>query len=272
MALATAGCFLSFSSAQPVNAEYVKNGGFSINSIAGVYDSSFINGTQAVTIEDWSVSTSYSFIVSDGDSVASNLNLTDNGPDPVWGTPIAGKDGTFPLGLYATGQTVNSPDGSGWFIASDGSYGADARITQTVAGLVPGMQYELSYFIAGGQQQGFTGDATAFWRAFLNGAETTPPPVISISSQSAVTPWYQHKTTFTSTGSELLLEFVADGAPSGQMPFSLLSGVSIVDHAPPSPSVPGPLPAMGFGMALAWSRKLRSRVARSAQGESGADS
>ncbi|MFN9620437.1 MAG: hypothetical protein ACK55X_12070 [Synechococcaceae cyanobacterium] len=61
MALATAGCFLSFSSAQPVNAEYVKNGGFSINSIAGVYDSSFINGTQAVTIEDWSVSTSYSF-------------------------------------------------------------------------------------------------------------------------------------------------------------------------------------------------------------------
>jgi len=270
-ALATAGGALVIGAAQAAKAELVKNGGFSANSINGSFVSSFLNGTQNVTIDDWAVTTSYSFIVSDGAVVTSNLNESNNGPDPVFGTPIAGKDNVFPLGLYTSGQSVSSPTGSGWFIATDGAYGADAKISQTISGFDVGKDYELSFYYAGGQQQGFTGDAVSSVKVSLGGNFFSDPAPVNLPSQTPVTPWQQYTTTFTASSPSQVLEFIADGAPSGQPPFLLLTGVSIVESAPPLP-VPGPLPALGAGVALAWSRNLRRRIAASGKRETGVNS
>lgn len=259
-ASAAAGGVLALGAVLPVKAELVFNGGFSNNSIAGSYGSSLINGGQGVSIADWAVSTSYSFLVADGGWATANFNDSNNGPDPVWGTPIVGYNGS-PLGLYSTGQSVSAPTGSGWFVISNGAYGADARFSQTVSGFTPGQEYTLSYYYAGGQQQGYDGDATSWWKVKL-GAMSFDSPVINITSKGAVSPWVQYSAPFTAPGTDLVLEFLADGAPSAQMPFALLAGVSITESTPPPPpSVPGPLPAVGVGMGLAWSRQLRRRIA-----------
>jgi hypothetical protein len=239
-------------------AEFVKNGGFSQNTIAGVYGSSFVNGSQSVTATDWTISNSYTFLVSDGTAITSNINESGNGPDPVFGTTIAGKDNVFPLGLYTTGQSVTSPTGSGWFIATDGAYGVDAKISQTIEGLTPGIEYTLSFYQASGQQQGFDGNATAFFKVFLDSTELPAPPVMSIPSQSSVSPWSQITIPFTATGTSTVLKFVADGAPAGQPPFALLTGVSITDNTPPDP-VPEPLTILGSMTAVAFGVASKAR-------------
>lgn len=254
----TAGGLLALGSVQPAQANLVQNGGFELNSISGTFNSSFLNGTQGVTLNDWTVSTSYSFIADIG-TVYSDLNQSGNGPDPVSGTPIAGFNGN-PLGLYGSGSGAFSPS-SGYFVATDGAYGSDAIITQTVAGFDTSKQYVLSFKYAGGQQQGFTGDATAWWQVSLGGNPYNPP-VMTIPSQT-YSPWATYTSDpFTPASTSLLLQFEADGAPSGQPPFALLDDVQIVEFGPPPPAgVPGPLPVLGAGMALAWSRKLRRRIA-----------
>lgn len=66
-------------------AEFVKNGGFSQNTINGVAASSFVNGTQNVTVNDWTITNSYTFLVSDGTSITSNINATKQWPrSRVW--------------------------------------------------------------------------------------------------------------------------------------------------------------------------------------------
>lgn len=243
-------------------AEFVKNGGFSQNSIAGTYGSSFVNGNQGVTVTDWTISTSYTFLVSDGTSITANINESGNGPDPVFGTPIAGFNGN-PLGLYTTGQSVASPTGSGWFIASDGAYGANAEISQTIQNLTIGTQYTLSFYQASGQQQGFTGDATAFFKVFLDNIELTPaPPVMNIPSASPVSPWAQITIPFTAASANPVLKFVADGAPSGQPPFALLTGVSITDNSNPVPeplTILGSMTAVAFGVASKARSKQKNK-------------
>lgn len=268
--------FLALGTAQPAHANLVVNGGFAQNSISGSFGSSFLNGTQGVTIDDWTVSTSFSFLVADGNAISTNINQTNNGPDPVFGTPITGFNG-FPLALYSPGQSVSSPTGSGWFVATNGSYGADALFSQTVTGFNVGEQYVLSFYSAGGQQQGFTGNATSFWKAFIGGQEISPAPsVINVPDLAPVSPWFQYVSDpFTASSPSLLLSLKADGAPSGNSPFALLAGVAIEPFGTPPPPpqpVPGPLPALGAGMALVWSRKLRRRIAGSANRVAGADS
>lgn len=178
-----------------------------------------------------------------------------NGPDPVFGTAIAGKDNVFPLGLYTTWQSVSSPTGSGWFIATDGAYGANAEFSQQIEGLTPGTQYTLSFYQASGQQQGFTGDATAFFKVFLDGTELTAPPVMNIPSESSVSNWAQISIPFTAGGSNPVLKFIADGAPSGQPPFALLTGVSITDQQ----EVPEPLTILGSMTAVAFGAAAKAR-------------
>ncbi len=268
-AAAAAAGFWAFGSIGPAKANLVKNGGFASNSIDGVFGSSFLGGTQSVAIDDWAVSTSYSFVVADGTAISTNFNQSNNGPDPVFGTSIEGLNGS-PLGLYTFGQSVSSPTGSGWFVATDGAYGVDANFTQTVTGFTPGKEYTLSYYFASGQQQGVNGAATSWWKVSLDGL-SFDSPIMNIPGQSSISNWQQYTGTFTAASTQKVLKFTADGAPSGEMPFALLAGVAITESGvPPQPSVPGPLPAVGVGMTLAWSRKLRRRITVSARGEAGA--
>ena len=95
---------------------------------------------------------------------------------------------------------------------------------------------------------------------------------MNIASQG-FTDWTTYTSApFTPTAASLDLKFTADGAPAGQPPFALLDNVQIVEFGSPPSPVPGPLPVLGAGAALAWSRKLRRRIsASSARPETTAD-
>ena len=264
----TASCSLAFGFAAPARANLVLNGGFELSTIVGSFDSSFLNGNQAVELNDWLVSNSFSFI-SDKASAQSNLNESDNGPDPVFGTPIPltrvwGPDSGSNNGF--SGPPGSADDNK--FVVSNGAYGASATFTQNVQGFEIGKQYVLSYKYAGAQQEGFYGDSVALWQAKL-GNYTFDSLGMNVPSQGFFD-WVTYTSDpFTASATSLVLEFVADGAPSGQSPFSLLDDVQIVEYgAPPTDAVPGPLPALGVGMTLAWARKLRRRMAAAAEGES----
>ena len=96
----------------------------------GIYDSSFFNRFQGVGIDDRTHGTSFTSLVSDG----AQMNASGSRP----GKPMAGYKGN-PRGFYAFGP-VSSPTGSGWFIATHGSYGANAAISQNNTGLTPGLK------------------------------------------------------------------------------------------------------------------------------------
>jgi hypothetical protein len=224
--------------------DLVQNGGFVPSNLSA--PSAYVGGGQ-VTIDNWNISKSYTFLISDGTTFATNINAANYGPDPVWGTPITAPGGG-PVTLYGSaGQTVNSPTGSGWYLATDGAYGANAIISQTISGLTVGEQYLLSFYQASAQQTGFNGDSTDYFDVSL-GSSTQQSSVMSHPSQAAVTPWQQQTMSFTATSATQLLSFVAQGAPNGQPPFALLSSVSLSPATPvPEPvTILGSLAALGF--------------------------
>ncbi len=254
--LSVVGFSVIGSAAQAAN--LVKNGGFSTNSLTT--QSAYL-GSQQETIADWDLSQiGYSFLIGDGSNATTNINLEGNGPDPN-GVGLAGP-GNIPVSFYSAGQTVNSADGSGWFLASDGAYGPaspTAAISQQLTGLTAGKNYTVSFFQASAQQQGFNGDVTAGWNVSFGG-NSQLSTVMNHASQAPVSAWQKQTLEFTADSSTQLLSFLATGSPVGQPPFSLLSGIS-VEETPPPTAVPTPalLPGLlGFGMTILRKRKGNS--------------
>lgn len=226
------------------------NGGFQPTNLSA--PSAYIGGG-AVDITGWTVNSSYSFLISDGTTATTNINAAGYGPDPVWGTTISAPGGG-PVSLYSPGQTVNSADGSGWFIAMDGAYGLPASIKQTLTGLKVGQQYAVSFYQASAQQSGFDGDSTDQWQVNFGGASQLST-LMNHASQAPVSPWQKQMMTFTANSSDQVLEFLALGSPAGQPPFALLSGVSVAEIPTPA-LLPG---LIGLGLS-AW-RKRKSESA-----------
>lgn len=200
-------------------------------------------------VANWST-TGYSFIFFKGtaDTTGSytpqfNNNLT------LWG-PKNGGTGALP---------AESPTG-GNFVAADGSY-ETAPITQTITGLNAGANYQLTFWWAGAQQHGYTGDTTESWgvtfgnQAYNTGTVTTP--------STGFSPWRQASVLFSATAASQALSFLAGGGPSGgQPPFSLLDGVSLV--AAPEPATWAVMVAGLAGVAAFTARRRRSRTAATA--------
>jgi hypothetical protein len=69
--------------------------------------------------------------------------------------------------------------------------------------------------------------------------------------------WTQFTIPFTATGPTIVSFFNGGAATINTV--SALDNVSIAD-APPSATVPGPLPFLGVGSAFVWSRSLRKRI------------
>ncbi len=92
---------------------------------------------------------------------------------------------------------------------------------------------------------------------------TTAANGTTIRSTNSVTPtaqttsgWFQSQFAFTATASTMVLSFLAQGSPSGQPPFSLLDGVTLV--AVPEPATSAILVtglAALFGLRRAKRRK-----------------
>ena len=240
--------------AQAIN--LVQNGGFVPSNLSAA--SAYV-GSGQVTIDNWNISKSYTFLISDGTTYATNINAANYGPDPVWNTPITAPSGGA-VTFYGSAP-VNSPTGSGWYLASDGAYGADAIISQTVTGLTVGKEYKLSFYQASAQQKEFDGDSTDYFTVSF-GSSTQNSATMSHASMAPVSAWSQQIMSFTAGDSSQLLSFVAQGAPAGQPPFALLSGVS-VEEVQAVPWETDTLPLVGstvlFGLGLWAKQKLAQK-------------
>jgi len=179
----------------------------------------------------------YNFIFSPGSADTTGAN-GQSGNIKLWGPG----DGS------ANGLPASSPDG-GNYIAADGAFDTGA-ITQTVNGLVVGEQYQVGFWWAGAQQQGFNGDTTEQWLVSL-GSQQLATAVISDTSHG-FTGWVHTYLTFTATNTSEVLSFLAAGTPNGVPPFSLLDGVTMTQ-------VPEPASMTLFGGGLAALAFVRRR-------------
>ncbi len=262
-------------SAQAIN--LVKNGGFVPSSSIGYSLSSGINNPDSpVTITDW--------VVRDEDAGGASFNnlmyvISDGNTFSRYGAGMNqdGRNGRRNWTLFSNpGQTVNSVDGSGWYIASDGGNSWNGRISQTLENLKPGSQYNIKFSQAAGQfdcylsggtctSGNYFGDTNNNWRvSFGDSIETASfqdSVVIAHPSQAPVSAWQSQSMNFTATSSTQVLSFLSQGTPDGQPPTVLLSGVS-VEEVQAVPWETDTLPLVGstvlFGLGL-WAKQKFSK-------------
>ena len=192
----------------------------------------------------------------------------------VWGPDFYGPGTSTVGGANLISGPINNgfttSSNGGKFVGIDGDYGR-AKIKQAVSGLTPGNPYTLSFEYAGSQFTDAAGPTSQEWRVSYNGTSS----VVSWSVPSTgFKSWETQTYNFTAatTGFDLVFEAYGRGVndASGLPPFLLLDNVQILDPTTPPPTpptppgtsaAPGPLPILGAGLSLAWSRKLRRRLA-----------
>ncbi len=155
---------------------------------------------------------------------------------------------------YLRTNVALSPDG-GNFIAMDGDSlsgtGGDGTtpggtVSQTIAGLTVGGQYNVSFDWAGAQLQNRTGATTERVGVQFGSAVQTTTVVNNVSG--GFTGWMQQTFRFIATSTSQLLTFISYGTPSGLPPLVLLDGVSVVAVAPTAVPEPASLAAMVAGL------------------------
>jgi hypothetical protein len=129
------------------------------------------------------------------------------------------------------GPVPASPTG-GNFVAIDGDVNARGSISQSIAGLVAGQQYVLSFDWGAGQVQSRTGATTEQFSVSL-GSETHSTAVVADPSQ-AFTGWFHSVMTFTATSATETLSFLSIGTPTGLPPIATLDGVSLTQVPEPA--------------------------------------
>lgn len=164
--------------------------------------------------------------------------------------------GTLPSGA-SNGFPASSPNG-GNFVGADGAFEV-APITQTVAGLTAGVQYNLSFYWGAAQQATYTPGTTEQWQVTL-GNEMHATPVVSNPTQG-FSGWFAQTLTYTATSASEVLSFLAAGTPSGAPPFVLLDGVSITAVAEPASWMTLVVAVLSI-IGVASLRRRSSRLAR----------
>jgi hypothetical protein len=152
-----------------------------------------------------------------------------------------------PLILWGNGNgagngfTAVSPTG-GSFVGGDGAFNA-GPISQSIAGLTVGEQYNVSFWWAAAQQYGYSGANTEKWDVSL-GSQTIDTSVYNNGSHG-FSGWQEETFTYTATAVTETLSFLAVGTPSGVPPFSLLTNVSLEVATVPEPEM---LALMAIGL------------------------
>lgn len=226
--------------AQAAGTNLIKNGDFEINGGPNyVFNTSIANWTMSNTpttsVPIQAINT-YAQLQAGGAPV----NI------PLWGVS--------PTYVNGNGFT-DSPNG-GYFLISDGYKDYNAKFSQTVTGLTVGNVYELAFEYAFGQQGGFDGATTQRWTGSF-GSDAFATPLVNPASHGFEA-WQTATYQFTATSTSQTLQFLSEGTP-GLPPMALLDGVTMFDVTPPA-DAPGPLPLLGLGASLAWSRRLRQRL------------
>jgi hypothetical protein len=168
---------------------------------------------------------------------AATADVTADTAVPLWGSEGANNDG-------GTDAITASPYG-GNFVGMDGAY-EQGSLSQTLTSLTIGTKYYVSFWWAGAQQYNFTGVNTEQFAVSLLAGTTGLAGNANCSTggvqctgivnnaSHGFTGWNFSGFTFTASAATETLSFLAIGTPSGQPPFSLLSGVSLTVPEPAS--------------------------------------
>jgi len=219
---------------QQASANLVQNGDFTAGT--GLPGQLGFNATAT----GWSVPAapgSYDFVYTPGSAD------TTGAPGQYGVIQLWGPGNGAPNGLPAT-----DPAG-GNYLASDPAFQNTGPISQTITGLTPGKTYALSFWWAGAQQAGFTGQTTEGWDVSLGGT-TDPTATVTVGSHG-FSGWSEVTFDYTATSASEVLSFLATGGPgSSEPPFALLGGVNLTQTAPDATSTVTllglALSAMGF--------------------------
>jgi hypothetical protein len=214
----------------------VVNGGFESLTTNG--KSGEIGGTQNVT--GWT-STGYNFVFS-SDSAVNNTGAYTSNSNSI---------GLWAKNTDGTSNGIGASPLGGNFLAMDGAY-QTGPISQGITGLTVGMDTRISFYYAGAQQSGFTGITTEAFQVSL-GSQTFTTATLTDASHG-FTGWTYVTMDFVPTSTTETLSFLAVGTPTGEPPFSLLDGISVVQVTPE----PSSLALLGTGV-LAIGGMLRRR-------------
>jgi len=252
--------------AAPAQANLVTNGSFETfsGSSGGCSNNSGTN-TQEVTNSDlsgWSTNSGYTFDLNT--SNYGNFSNSFNG------------NGSSCIGLQPTITT--SPDG-GNFIGSDAAFLNPGPVTlaTTITGLVTGSTYNLTFYMAGGQQTGFTGNSDDWWTVGLgntggSGTSQKTPDIILTDPENCgihgnsgcgvgFSGWVAETMQFVAGATSQVLWFLGGStAASGQPPFVLLDGVNLsLNTQTPVPEPPAYAMLMAGLLALMGVRRIYRR-------------
>jgi hypothetical protein len=229
-------------SANATQTNLVQNGGFETSSGYGQLSGVDYTG---VTVDGWTNNSSTTWWQH---TPTAGYNYLFNSSNVSTG--VSGSEGN--LSLF--GPIAASSNG-GNFLALDGYY-KGASVSQTINGLTIGDTYTVSFSWGAAQQQWYSGDTTEQITAtFGNSSKSTA--VVNLPSQT-FGGWKNESFTFTAGATSQLLSFLATGAPTGQPPFAVLDGISVVDNKDIIPGVPEPQEWAMFLLGLS----VLSRVAR----------
>jgi hypothetical protein len=207
--LALAG-FLSLAGAATAN-NFVVNGGFEQTTIPVTKSTEFGSRYGGQIVTGWTTD-GYNFLIlpntiqtigADSEYGSSNVKL--------WG-PLNGSNNGF----------VDSPSG-GNYIGADGDY-YTGPISQTITGLTMGEKYTVGFDYAFSQQYGYSGATIQGWTVSLGG-DSRSVPDFGLGDHG-FSGWSHQNFTFTATGADEVLSFLAYG--NVQLPpFALLDDVTL---------------------------------------------
>ena len=248
-------------------ADLLTNGNFATTNLS---TSGAILGAGSGTISGWNLCTTSTSCPSSASN--SPVATPNNGADGLVflyfpGTQAATLTDTYGANNFALAQGAapntipnSSPAGGNWLVA-DGGTSNNLAFYQTLTNLTAGAHYTLTFYTAAGQQLNTGGDTTEDWDVFFGTTSlytTQSTPTLSNPHQD-FTPWSLVTMVFTANSTSQILEFLAQGTPSGDPPMDFLAGVSLTQTPAPEPSG---IALMGLGMIglVVVRRKLLKRA------------
>jgi len=241
-----------------------RQGAFAGLAAAAVVLSGFCSPAAAVSVQNGSFST-----VQTGHSSSYVLTPGNNTSVPSWNYQpnLGGAFGcmvindtfntacTNKIGPVTGGENPGFSPNGGNFIAIATDASNNASITQTLAGLVAGTKYNISFYQSAINDE--SGPASIEWVVTLGTTQLNPSPVVMSPNADSSSPWSLQTLSFTATSAEVgnpMLKFLAQSTLAGGPPIALLDGVQVPE--------PASIALLGVGIAgLAGLRRRRARLA-----------